>query len=195
MECWSLDPHQTALLLAGSDATRHPARDRAIATICLDAGLRRREAVALRVGDLDTGTWTVSVGMGVTRRVIRLGRYSRLALEQLLDTDRGDSSPLLVSRAGVAVTARVIHEQLSRAGELAGLGGWVTCRHTRRTYLQVIAGTHPLPIVMRLMGHAGDGRHRPASITEALEAQFDDAWVSPLDTLMSNAREPVLRAA
>ena len=195
METWNLDHFQVASLLAGSDATRHPARDHAIAAICLDAGLRRREAVALRMGDLDTRMWTVSVGSGATHRVIRLGRHSRLAVENLLGADCGDSGPLLTSRAGAAVTARVIHEQLSRAGELADLAGGVTCRHTRRTYMQAIAGTHPLPIVMRLMGHAGDKRHRPASITEALEAQFDDAWVSPLDALMSQARDTVRRAA
>ena len=194
MEHWSLDASQVALVIAASGRTRRSARDRAIAALCVDAGLRRHEAIALRMADLDRARWTVSIGLGATRRVIRLGYHSRLALRDL-GTDRPEDSPLLVSTGSVTLTARVIHEQLRRAGELAGLGEWVTCRHTRRTYLQTIAGVHPLPVVVRLMGHAGNGRHRPASIREALDAQFHDAWVSPLDALIAKAQDSAALAA
>ncbi len=194
MEHWGLDPNQLALVIASAGRTRRSARDLAIVTLCIDAGLRRREVVAVRRADLDRTQWTLSVGDGTTRRVIRLGHRSALALQDL-DVARPAGDALLVSQDGRAVTARVVHEQLKRAGELAGLGQWLTCRHLRRTYLGAIAELYPLPVVMRLMGHAGDARHRPASILEASDAQFDDRWVSPLDALLSEAAGDVALAA
>ena len=194
MEPWALDAEQVALVVAASGCTRHPFRDRAIVALCIDAGLRRHEVLAMQMADFDFTLCTVSVGTGAARRVIRLGHTSVLTLRDL-GADRPRRSQLLVFERDAPVTARVVHEQLRRAGELAGLGEWVTCRHTRRTYLQAVARAYPLPIVMRLMGHAGDARHRPASAQQALEAQFEDPWVSPLDALVSEARETVALAA
>jgi hypothetical protein len=98
--------------------------------------------------------------------------------------DRRVTEPLLVSRAGAPVTDRSVHEQLRRIGELAGLGEWVSCRHTRRTYISAIARCHLAPVALRLGGHAGF-RIRPVSIEDALQAELGLAWTSPLDEMLA----------
>ena len=71
-----------------------------------------------------------------------------------------------------------------RIGEIAGIGEWVTCRYTRRTFISSIAEAgYDIPLLLRLAGHA-PGRVNPANIDEALEAQFTAGWRSPLDTML-----------
>jgi len=171
----SLVDAEVQLLVSAVARTRHPDRDLGIIAIALDAGLTRSEIVRLRPIDLDGAG--VLHGPGLRPRAIRLGQVCLDALEPFREsTGLGALLP---------VTSRVVHEQLLRIGEIAGLGEWVTCRHTRRTWLSAVAAAgHDIPILLRLAGHA-PGRVEPASIDRALEVQFAPDWRSPLDGLLA----------
>lgn len=177
-----LSAHDMTIMLAATARTREHARDRAILVLCLDAGLRRGEIAGLRVGDFDPLTSVLTVAEGVRRRLVRLGSTSCAALAPFI-TDRVGASPLLIARSGRRSSERTVHEQLRRIGELAGLGEWVTNRHTRRGFIGLVAMLHSAPVAMRLIGHLG-GRVRPASCEEALEAQQVEGWVSPMDGML-----------
>jgi site-specific recombinase XerC len=182
MTDWTLTPWQVRALCEASARTREAARDRAILCLCLDAGLRRREIPHLRVRDVDLQRGVVSIGAGLDRRRVRLGATALDALAPFVH-ERHASERLLVTRSGTPVTDRTVHEQLRRLGELAGMGEWVTNRHTRHTFVGAIAAAHPAPVVLRLAGHAGH-RIRPVPAEAALRAQFEPAWVSPLDAML-----------
>lgn len=179
---------EVLLLIPAAARTRHPARDLAILSLAVDAGLTRSEISGLRSVDLEDAD--VLHVAGLRPRAIRLGQACLNALEPL--RGQRDGGGLL------PVTDRVVHEQLLRIGELAGIGEWVTCRHTRRTFISSIAEAgHDIPVLLRLAGHA-PGRVKPATIDEALEAQFTAGWRSPLDTMLDRvcpASDEVRRAA
>jgi integrase len=177
-----LGSNHVAAMFAATDLTRERARDRAIVALCLDAGLRRGEIEDLRDCDIDPLSGVLSVADGGRRRLVRLGSTALAALAPFLD-DRPLGSPLLVSRSGRPASERTVHEQLLRVGELAGLGVWVTNRHTRRAFLSAVARQHGASIAMRLVGHVG-GRVRPATCDEALRAQQGRDWVSPMDRML-----------
>jgi site-specific recombinase XerC len=180
-----LHPNQVRALYDASARTREHARDRAILSLCLDAGLRRDEVPVLRARDVDLRTDVLATGTGACRRRVRLGTAALEAVAPFVREGR-PTEPLLVSRAGTPVTDRTVHEQLRRMGELAGLGEWVTCRHTRRAYVAAMAVRHSASIALRLRGHAGF-RTRPETVEEAQKAQFRQPWVSPLDELLARA--------
>lgn len=183
---WALEPHQVALLFEASGRTREKERDRAILCLCLDAGLRRREIPSLKVRAVDIRRGTISIMSGQRRRIIRFGQATSVALAPFI-AGRTPSATLLTDRRGRPVTDRVVHEQLRRIGELAGLGEWVTNRHTRRTFVRMIATCHAAPVALHIAGHAGH-RIRQASPGAALAAQFAGQWMSPLDLILVNGR-------
>lgn len=185
MAITELYPNQVRALYEASARTRESARDRAILCLCVDAGLRRREFPNLRCRDVDLVRGVVTVRGSTSPRRIRLGSTSLEVLAPFC-RDRRLGDPLLTSRTGASVTERSVHEQLRRLGELAGMGEWVTNRHTRHTFVAGVAARHPAQVVLRLAGHAGD-RVRPASAGVALSAQFEPGWTSPLDALLGAA--------
>jgi len=180
-----LSPTQVSALIHAAARTREPARDLAILAVCIDAGPRRCELVDARRSDLDARRGLLALGGGPTRRVIRLGEGTLAAL--LVVAPAVSSGPLIVARDGRPVTERIVHEQLLTIGSFAGLGHWVTARHARRTFIAAVAATLPLPIAMRLADH-GSKRFPPASIEEAMAAQFRSGWTSPLDAMLATAR-------
>ena len=185
MATWSLTANQVRALYEACPRTRESARDRAILCLCVDAGLRRREIPGLRVRSVDLERSVVSIGSGPSRRLVRLGAESFEAVAPFLRGRRG-TDPLLVSRSGEPVTDRIVHEQLRRLGELAGMGEWVTNRHTRHTFVEAVAGHYSADIVLRIAGHAGH-RVKAASAEFALRAQMSSGWTSPLDEMLGRA--------
>lgn len=183
-----LSSNDVAAMLTATARTRERARDQAILALCLDAGLRRGEVASLRVKDVDLSTSVLTVPDGVRRRQIRLGSTSSAALKPFA-TGRDLGSPLLVARSGRQTSERTVHEQLRRIGDLAGLGEWVTNRHTRRAFIGVMAMQHGAPVALRLGGHMG-GRIRRASCEEALRSQQRPNWVSPLDHMLRLTGNP-----
>lgn len=166
--------------------TREPVRDLAIVALCIDAGPSRAELAAVRPADLDAGRGLLAIGSGPTRRLVRLGAFALSAVSGALAP--ADAPHLLMARDGRPLTERTIHEQLLTIGSLAGLGHWVTVRHTRRTFVAAVAVDHDLRVAMRLTGH-GSVRYPAASMDEAVRAQFGARWVSPLDRMLAAARE------
>ncbi len=184
-----LSSNGVAAMLTTTARTRERARDRAILALCLDAGLRRGEVANLRVRDVDPSTSVLTVADGVRRRQVRLGSTSSTALAPFV-TGRDPDGPLLVARSGRQTSERTVHEQLRRIGDLAGLGEWVTNRHTRRAFIGVMAMQHGAPVALRLGGHMG-GRVKPASCEEALRSQQRPDWVSPMDHMLRLIRTSV----
>jgi hypothetical protein len=137
------------------------------------------------VSDIDPVTGVVRLGRGPRERLIRIGDTARAALVPFLD--RAPAEPLLISRRGAPLTDRVVHEQLRRIGQLAGLGEWVSCRHTRRTYLRAVAQMYPADVLLRLLGHSGSARMQPASSADALAMQLAHELPSALDSLLAPA--------
>jgi integrase len=192
MEPRLLDAHEVTLLFEAAHRTRDSSRDLALFCLAADAGLRRSELVAARSSDFDPTRRVLIVGSSARRRVIRLGYIATAAVTGVQGRSPGEA--LFVDRHGRPVTERVVHEQLRRIGELAGLGEWVTCRHLRRTYISSIATDLPTAIALRLAGHTG-ARVRPASVDEAVAAQSAHGWRSPLDTLLGTDAFDVALAA
>jgi hypothetical protein len=118
--------------------------------------------------------------------VLRIGSTTLQAILPFVVGRRPDDA-LLTSRLGTPVTERTVHEQLRRLGELAGMGEWVTNRHTRRTFVAAVAARYPAAVALRLSGHAGD-RVRPVSAEAALSVQMEPDWVSPLDAMLGGFR-------
>jgi integrase len=182
MEPRVVDAHEVTLLYEAAHRTRDSVRDVALFCLAADAGLRRSELATARSSDFDPSHRLLSVGSGARRRVIRLGSVAAAALAAV--RPRGLGEALIVDDHGRWLTERVVHEQLRRIGELAGLGEWVSCRHLRRTYISSIAADLPTAVVLRLAGHAG-ARLRAATVDEALAAQFTARWRSPLDVVLN----------
>jgi len=72
MSTGHLSPAQVSALVHAASRTREPARDLAILAVCLDAGPRRCELVDARRSDLDLRRGVLVLGVGPTRRVVRL---------------------------------------------------------------------------------------------------------------------------
>lgn len=145
----------------GGDPAR--LRDRAMLEVLYGGGLRRAEAVALEVRDLDLaeGVVTVRAGKGgrdrlvplPARAVATLARYVSEARPLLL-RGRPDRGALLLRDSGEPLRARFLPDVLQDLGERAGV------RHVTAHALRHAVATHllragvPLPHVQRFLGHA-----------------------------------------
>ena len=102
-------------------------RDRALVRLLYDLGLRRGEAVALDVSDLDLKAGTVSIlGKGRTEKeTLTLPEPTKAALEAWVSVRGTEDGPLFVNfdRAGkgVRLTGRSVARMLAVLGEAVGL--------------------------------------------------------------------------
>lgn len=151
-------------LLDAPDASSHLGlRDRALLELLYSSGLRRAEASALDVGDVDLGGGTVLVasGKGGRSRLVPLGERAAAVLRHYIESAR----PALLKRAGVtalflsAAGNRFCRESIwSRvrlAARCAGIARNVAphaLRHTLATHL-LRAGAN-LRHVQAILGHA-----------------------------------------
>ncbi|MHB8398919.1 MAG: tyrosine-type recombinase/integrase [Candidatus Limnocylindrales bacterium] len=177
---------EVGALWEAADRAREVSRERALLALCLDTGGSRSEIARLTQGDLDLDLGVLTIGSGPKTRIVRLGVESPLALTALPWSSDPDA-PLVRSRSGAALTARTIHEQLKRLGDLSGVGDWVSSRHTRRTWLAetVRAATLEVGVIITLAGHRPP-RIQRATADAALAAQYLPGWVSPLDRLLAD---------
>lgn len=142
-------------------------RDRALTTLLLESGLRKAEAAALQVRDIDLDTGRVSVrkGKGRKARVVPVPATVCAAVADLALTERLERHHYLWYTRYVNPAGETI-----RRGRQLGPGGFHrwwgrvcdetgvryrnvhTCRHTYAT--ELLTRGVPMQVVSRLLGHA-----------------------------------------
>ena len=138
------------------------ARDAALLALLYGAGLRRAEAAAADLGDLDRDAWTLTVrGKGRRERVAYLNNGARDALAAWLAVRGGAPGPLFAPvnkagrvAAGSGISGHSVAARVRRLGERAGLGP-VSPHALRRSFATVLlAQGNDLAVTADLMGHA-----------------------------------------
>lgn len=151
-----------ALFAACRDGTPAGARDAAAFALMFGCGLRRAEAVAVRVEDHDAETGQIRViGKGNKERTVYASNGGGAAIEAWLAI-RGDAlgpilSPVLKGgrvSAGEPMTAQALMMRLKRRARQAAIGD-CSPHDLRRTFVSVaLDGGADLAMVQALAGHA-----------------------------------------
>ena len=151
------------LFVAASDQNpAAAARDAALLATLYGLGLRRAEAAAAQLADLDLEEWTLTVhGKGRRQRLAYLSNGSREAMQAWLDVRGLEDGSLFVPvdksgrlQAGRGVTGRGIAKRVSKLAALAGLEA-VSPHALRRSFAtQLLAQGNDLAVTADLMGHA-----------------------------------------
>jgi site-specific recombinase XerD len=95
---------ELAALFAAAETSREPRRNKVMLYLLLDCGLRAAELLAVKPGDYDPATFTLTVrGKGRRIRQVKLGRRCREAFEQYLPTRNGDMWGLGITRLGYMI--------------------------------------------------------------------------------------------
>ncbi|WP_459641780.1 site-specific tyrosine recombinase XerD [Kineococcus sp. NUM-3379] len=165
----ALDVHEVARLLDAAGAAGPPAglRDRALLELLYGSGARISEAVGLDVDDVvaaavgEDGVVRLR-GKGSKERIVPVGSYARVALEEYLVRARpalvaaGRGTPaLFVNSRGGRLSRQSAWAVLQSAAVRARLGSRVsphTLRHSFATHL--LAGGADVRVVQELLGHA-----------------------------------------
>ena len=141
------------------------ARDAALISLMLHAGLRVSETVGLDVSDVTLserrGTVTVRLGKGGKRREVPLNRDARSAVAAWLTFRGPDAGPMFPGDKGDRLTARAAESAVARIAKAAGLT--VTPHQLRHTFCHELVerGNVPLDRVALLAGHTtASGRPR-----------------------------------
>ncbi|MBA3779921.1 MAG: tyrosine-type recombinase/integrase [Chloroflexi bacterium] len=161
-------------------------RERALALVFLDTGLRLSELASLRVGDVRPDGTLHVMGKGAKERIVPIGSTARRGLVRYLATRRAlvPTAPLFESRQRRGLTPRGVQQAIARLGRRAGVGTRCsphTFRHTfARGYLvnggdvfslQQILGHATLDMVRRYVTLSESdlvARHRAASPADRL---------------------------
>ncbi|MYF09298.1 MAG: tyrosine-type recombinase/integrase, partial [Rhodospirillaceae bacterium] len=151
-----------ALFAACRDGTPAGARDAAAFALMFGCGLRRAEAVAVRVEDHDAETGQIRViGKGNKERTVYASNGGGAAIEAWLAI-RGDApgpilSPVLKGgrvSAGESMTAQALMMRLKRRARQAAIGD-CSPHDLRRTFVSAaLEGGADLAMVQALAGHA-----------------------------------------
>ena len=153
-------------LLAAPDLTRpRGLRDRAILEVLYSTGMRRGEAAALSIFDVQPDEATVSVtGKGRKQRLLPLGRHAVKYLRLYLHEARQSFTPRLcpspdalwLDRYRKALSAQGLADVISLAGRKAKLDKPVDAHTLRRSCAthMLRGGAHPVAVA-RMLGHTG----------------------------------------
>jgi len=155
------DGELTALFAACNGNTASGARDACALALLLGCGLRRSEAVAVRLKDIDPETWAIRIrSRGKRKRIVHVQNGTRDAINAWR-TWRGDApGPLLlpVSRNGVigsvGMTAQALMKRLTVRSGQARIDP-CSPRDLRRTFVSAAldSGTD-IAVVQKMAGHA-----------------------------------------
>lgn len=138
-------------------------RNRALIELLYATGARVSEIIALDIGDLrrESEFSTVKLrGKGGKERIVPIGRFARLALDQYLTRIRpslakGNETALFISARGARLTRQSAWQLILKAAKNAGLERKVSphaLRHSFATHL--IDGGADIRVVQELLGHA-----------------------------------------
>ena len=158
----ALSPAQAAALFRACPQTAAGARDAALFAVLYGCGLRRAEAAALDLEDLDREAWTLTVnGKGRRQRLAYLASGAREALEAWLAV-RGEHAGRVfqpVRKDGridrsAGMSGRSIARRVERRSEQAGIGR-CSAHVLRRSFAtQLLGAGNDLAVTADLMGHA-----------------------------------------
>ena len=165
-------------------------RERALALVFLDTGLRLSELASLRVGDVRPDGTLHVMGKGAKERIVPIGSTARRSLVRYLAT-RGDvrpADPLFTSRRRTALTARGVQQAIARLGRRAGVGTRCSPHTFRHTFARgYLVNGGDVFSLQQILGHATlDMVRRYVTLSEAdLVARHRSA--SPADRLAKGA--------
>jgi integrase/recombinase XerC len=131
---------------------------RCLVVLLLTTGMRRSEAVAITLEDIDLGNGQLLVhGKGSKERTVPLTQEATEAIRHYLKHRRKtDCQRLFVSQTGEAIQGRIVNRILNRVVAQAGLKGRGitphTLRHTFATHL--IRNGTDIRTVQELLGHS-----------------------------------------
>jgi integrase/recombinase XerD len=99
-------------------------RERALALVLLDTGLRLSELASLRVGDVRPDGTLHVMGKGAKERIVPIAASARRAVLRYLATRRAVAAgdPLFCGRWGPGLSARGIQLAIARLGRRAAVG-------------------------------------------------------------------------
>jgi len=152
IEMRALEPEELAMVLAATDNLR----DKAIADLALDSGVRASEFGRLQV--LDVGTDTIRLwGKGNKQIRVPISPETRHLLQLLIDQDgnRGPRSPLFAGRNGQPLSRFAVYRIVRKCMERAGIPGPKLGPHCLRHSLGkafIAAGGNPFTL-QRIMRH------------------------------------------
>lgn len=140
-------------------AVAHP-RDRAILTLYLYCGMRRRELVLLDRADIDREERTVHIrhAKGGKQRIVSLPALAQAALDAYLATRTDPDAALFHSSRRQRIGLRTINHLVAKhvAGRSFAARKHITphcLRHSFATRLLKVSGKD-LPLVQRALGHS-----------------------------------------
>jgi site-specific recombinase XerD len=142
---------------AASRGARTALRDRAIVQLLMQTGIRARELVELRPGDLELGSGdarlTIRGRGGRPDRNIALEEKARDALQAYLSQDRPSGAVhVFLNREGEALSVRMVQEIVAELGKAAGIS--VSARILRDTHARELwQETGDLALVVQRMGY------------------------------------------
>jgi site-specific recombinase XerD len=175
------DPELRSLLALADE------RERALALVLLDTGLRLSELASLRVGDVRPDGTLHVMGKGAKERIVPIGASARRALIRYLATRAvvapGDS--LFCGRWGPPLSARGIQLAIARLGRRAAVRTRCSPHTFRHTFARgYLVNGGDVFSLQQILGHATlDMVRRYVSLSEAdLVARHRTA--SPADRLV-----------
>lgn len=152
-----IDAVQQLVALKGDDPLT--VRDRAILELFYSSGLRLSELVSLDIGDIDLSAGEARVtGKGNKTRVVPVGRYARLAIQQWLAirTEMAAETELamFVSRRGGRLATRSVEKRLKDWAIRQGVNRNVHPHMLRHSFAShMLESSGDLRAVQELLGH------------------------------------------
>lgn len=190
-------------LMEAAGRGRYPARDRAILAVQLGAGLRRAEAAALNIEDVQLyadGSGTIIVreakvveGRDRQWRVVAVDAPTGRHLRTWLDACGRTSGPLFPSmRGGKRLTPQGIYKAVKALIDLAGLGDKLQGPHDLRRnfatyYSRQRRGEGHGQALSRQLGHASYRMTSQYNLQDAEDLR--ETMISPF-ALMENYEQP-----
>jgi site-specific recombinase XerD len=179
------DPELRSLLALADE------RERALALVLLDTGLRLSELASLTVADVRPDGTLHVMGKGAKERIVPIGSTARRALVRYLATRRGveKGDPLFDSKQHHGLSARGIQLAIARLGRRAGVGTRCSPHTFRHTFARgYLVNGGDVFSLQQILGHAAlDMVRRYVTLSEAdLVARHRAA--SPADRLAGVGR-------
>lgn len=173
--------------------TRHDRQMRAVAILCLDAGLRAMEWQALTRDNLDLEGCTVKVdGKGRKQRIIPISYDTVRVLREYLDEIWVDSPLVFPTDAGSQIMKRNALKRLKLLAVKAGVRGSINLHGLRHSFAsRYIINGGSTALLQELMGHEDLATTQNYLHFTAVELKTAHLKYSPIGKIAKRAHRPV----